>query len=177
MILKLKRTPGVYVVGFMASGKTTVGRMLAAHIGWPFADLDEDIEKHEHQSIVEIFEKRGEAEFRRIERERIWKRVHAVECGRPLVMALGGGTYAQPENAELLANNGVTVWLDCPLQMIEERVKHQNHRPLARDLDRMRKLYAERRPFYERADFRIDACSEEPRRNLESVLALPIFNP
>jgi shikimate kinase len=176
MILKLKRTPGVYVVGFMASGKTTVGRMLAAHIGWPFADLDEDIEKHAHQSIPQIFETRGEAEFRRIESERIRSRVRGIECGRPLVLALGGGTYVQPEHAELLANNGVTVWLDCPLHMIEERVRGHEHRPLARDLDQMRFLYAERRELYARADFRIDACSDDPRENLDSVLALPIFH-
>ena len=176
MILKLKRTPGVYVVGFMASGKTTVGKMLASHIGWPFADLDEDIEKHEHQSIPRIFETRGEAEFRRIENERIRSRVRGVECGRPLVLALGGGTYVQPENADLLANNGVTVWLDCPLRIIEDRVKDHDHRPLARDLEKLRSLYEERRAHYARADFRIDACSDDPRENLNSVLALPIFH-
>ena len=176
MILKLKRTPGLYVVGFMASGKTTVGRMLAHHIGWHFADLDEDIERHEHQSIPQIFESRGEAEFRRIEHELIRRRVKAIECGRPLVLALGGGTFVQPENVSLLENNGVTVWLDCPLSLIETRVGKNGNRPLARDPEKMRSLYEARREMYSQADFRVDACSENPRENLEAVLALPIFH-
>jgi shikimate kinase len=176
MILKLKRTPGLYVVGFMASGKTTVGRMLAAHIGWSFADLDEDIEQRAQQSIPQIFEDRGEAEFRRIEHESIRHRVRSVERGLPLVLALGGGAFVQPENASLLANNGITVWLDCPLGLIENRVKHTSHRPLARDTAQMRLLYESRRELYSVADFRIDACHEDPRDNLNAVLALPIFH-
>ncbi len=175
MILKLKRTPGVYVVGFMASGKTTLGRMLADHIGWSFADLDEDIERRESQPIPEIFETRGEAEFRRIEHELMRKRVRAIECGRPMVLALGGGAFVQPENFALLENNGVTVWLDCPLQLIENRVKGAD-RPLARDLAQMRSLYASRREGYALADYRVEACSEDPKDNLAAVLALPIFH-
>lgn len=93
MILKLKRTPGLYIVGFMASGKTTLGRMLADEIGWGFADLDDDIEQREKQSIVEIFDTRGEAEFRRIEHELMRKRVKAIECGKPMVLALGGRRF------------------------------------------------------------------------------------
>ena len=175
MILKLKRTPGVYVVGFMASGKTTVGRMLADHIGWSFADLDEDIETREGQRIPQIFDTRGETEFRRIEHEAMRKRVRAIECGRPMVLALGGGAFVQPENFALLENNGVTVWLDCPLRLIETRVKGGS-RPLARDADQMRDLYETRRESYARADFRVDACSEDPRDNLAAVLALPVFH-
>src|ERR1022692_5190369 len=66
MILKLKRTPGIYLVGFMGSGKSTIGRLLAERIGWHFVDLDEEIEAAERMSILEIFETRGEAEFRRV---------------------------------------------------------------------------------------------------------------
>lgn len=175
MILKLKRTPGVYVVGFMASGKTTLGRMLANHIGWSFADLDEDIEKREQQPIPQIFETRGEAEFRRIEHELMRKRVRAIECGRPMVLALGGGAFVQPENFALLENNGVTVWLDCPLHLIESRVQG-GARPLARDVNQMRALYESRRQAYSMADFRVEACSEDPKDNLAAVLALPIFH-
>src|SRR5205823_9160195 len=67
MILKLKRTPGIYLVGFMGSGKTTIGRLLAEELGWGFADLDEEIEKREGMSISQIFETRGEAGFRQAE--------------------------------------------------------------------------------------------------------------
>src|SRR5579884_286135 len=64
MILKLKRTPGIYVVGFMAAGKTTIGRLLADELGWGFADIDEDIETSEGMKIADIFDQRGEEEFR-----------------------------------------------------------------------------------------------------------------
>ena len=65
MILKLKRTPGLYLVGFMGSGKTTVGRIVAAELGWAFVDIDDDIEREQKQTISSIFERHGEAEFRR----------------------------------------------------------------------------------------------------------------
>ncbi len=175
MILKLKRTPGLYVVGFMASGKTTLGRMLADHIGWSFADLDDDIEKGENQPIPEIFEHRGEAEFRRVEHEAMRRRVRAIECGRPMVLALGGGAFVQPENFALLENNGVTVWLDCPLHLIEQRVRNGS-RPLARNVVELRLLHERRRAAYALADYRVDACSDDPAANLAAILALPIFH-
>jgi shikimate kinase len=175
MILRLKRTPGLYIVGFMASGKTTLGRMLANEIGWGFADLDDDIEQREQQRVVDIFDQRGEKEFRRIEHELMRKRVRSIECGKPMVLALGGGAFVQAENFALLENNGVSLWLDCPLQVIEKRVDGTD-RPLARDLDRMRELYAKRREFYALADHRVELHSEDPRENLAAILALPVFS-
>ncbi|MDQ6705626.1 MAG: shikimate kinase, partial [Acidobacteriota bacterium] len=133
MILKLKRTPGIYLVGFMGSGKTTVGRLLAERIGWNFYDVDDDIEAREKTSIARIFEMRGEAEFRRIETDAIRARVRRIECGIPAVLALGGGAFVQPENYALLSNNGVSVWLDCPFDVIRRRVANDSSRPLARD--------------------------------------------
>ena len=91
MILKLKRTPGIYLVGFMGSGKTTIGRHLADELGWSFADLDADIEAEQGTTIAQIFDTRGEDEFRRIETAAIQKRVRMIEKGRPMVLALGGG--------------------------------------------------------------------------------------
>jgi shikimate kinase len=175
MILKLKRTPGLYIVGFMASGKTTLGRMLADQIGWGFADLDEDIEQREKQTIVEIFDSRGEAEFRRIEHELMRKRVRAIECGKPMVLALGGGAFVQPDNFALVENNGLTLWLDCPLHVIEKRVEG-SARPLARDVEKMRALYEARREFYALADYHVELLAEDPRDNLAAILALPVFS-
>src|SRR3984893_12859443 len=108
MILKLKRTPGIYLVGFMASGKTTIGRLLAHELGWAFADLDEDIEVQQGRSITEIFDSEGEDEFRKIEQAAIRKRVGEVVRGKPMVVALGGGAFAQEGNHTLLEENGVT---------------------------------------------------------------------
>jgi shikimate kinase len=176
MILKLKRTPGVYIVGFMGCGKTTVGRLLADHIGWKFVDLDQEIENREQRSVAAIFDHGGEAEFRRIEHQLIRQHVRAVECGKPMVIALGGGTFVQPDNFALLENNGVTVWLDCPLQVIEKRVALTADRPLARDLNHLRTLYEQRREDYARADFRVEVCSEDPQENLAAIMALSIFH-
>src|SRR5580700_5205858 len=132
MNLKLKRTPGIYVVGFMASGKSTVGRHLAHRLGWNFYDIDHEIEAAEGVSIAEIFNSRGEPEFRRIETGIIRQHVRWIERGRPAVLALGGGAFTQAANRHLLMENGMAVWLDCPLDVVKHRVAQASHRPLAR---------------------------------------------
>ena len=98
MILKLKQTPGIFLVGFMGCGKSTVGSALADELGWSFFDLDEEIEKAAGASVTEIFDQRGEAEFRTLETEALKKRVHNVRTGRPQVIALGGGAFTFEEN-------------------------------------------------------------------------------
>jgi shikimate kinase len=173
MILKLKRTPGIYLVGFMGSGKTTIGRMLAERLGWRFADLDEDIEAQQGVSIADIFETRGEAEFRRIESEAIRARVRTIERGHPTVVALGGGAFIDPANFELLEHNGITIWLDCPFEVLRRRVSHASHRPLARDVHYFEELYRSRQAAYSRADYRVPIESDEPDVAVEAVLKLP----
>jgi shikimate kinase len=175
MILKLKRTPGIYIVGFMGCGKSTIGRILAERLGWPFADLDEDIEAVQKVRISDIFEQRGEAEFRRIETEALRKRVRAVESGRPIVLALGGGAFAQSENVEMVRDNGVSVWLDCTLEILQERVGRASHRPLARDEKKFAELFQARQKAYNRADFRIPVDNDPPGLHVDKILMLPIF--
>jgi shikimate kinase len=174
MILKLKRTPGLFLVGFMGSGKSTVGNLVAYELGWSFVDLDYEIEAAQHMSITQIFDLRGEAEFRRIETEMIHQKLRLVQCGRPMVMALGGGAFAQDVNYELLEENGVTIWLDCPLEVVRERIGGADNRPLARDPHAMQELFDQRRDAYARADFRIDAW-QEPNAVCTAILELPIF--
>jgi shikimate kinase len=175
MLLKLKRTPGLYLVGFMGSGKSAVGRLLADELGWSFADVDEDIETAEGVSIAEIFDARGEEEFRRIEQEALRKRIRDVECGKPLVLALGGGAFVDPANRKLLEERGVTLWLDCPFPRICARVEGQTHRPLARDPDQFQQLYDDRRDIYSKADHRIHADTDDPAAIVAEILKLPIF--
>lgn len=174
MHLKLKRTPGLYIAGFMGSGKTTVGRLLSDRMGWDFIDIDAEIEKAEQSTISQIFDTRGEEEFRRIEREMIKRWVRKIECGMPMVVALGGGAFVQPGNFELLENNGLSIWLDCPFDIIENRLTSPDTRPLARNRDLLRKLYEERRTGYSKADFRIDAACE-PHLAIQQILDLPIW--
>jgi shikimate kinase len=179
MILKLKRTPGIFLVGFMGSGKSTVGRALAEELGWGFVDLDEDIEQREGMPIPQIFDTRGEAAFRRAETEALKERVRSVESGKPYVIALGGGAFLSAANFEMVSNNGVSVWLDCPFPMVERRLAEQhteyNHRPLARDPDKLRELFAVRRTGYERADYCIAVESDDAAAITAKILALRLF--
>jgi len=175
MLLKLKRTPGLYLIGFMGSGKSAVGRLLAEELGWSFADIDEDIEKAQGIPIAEIFDTRGEPEFRGMEQEALRKRVREIECGRPMVLALGGGAFVDPANRKLLEERGVTVWLDCPFPRISARVTDQTHRPLARDPEKFQQLFDERRDVYSQAEHRIEADTDDPAAIVVEILKLPIF--
>ena len=175
MILKLKRTPGIYLVGFMACGKTTVGRLLTKELGWSFADIDADIETQAGMTITEIFDTRGESDFRKLEAEAIAARVHRIEWGDPTVVAVGGGAFTQPGNYELISANGISIWLDCPLELLQSRVARESTRPLARNPKEFAELYGSRRGSYARADFRIDVTEDDPRPIVETILSFPIF--
>ncbi len=177
MILKLKRTPGIYLTGFMGCGKTTVGRALAEELGWMFADLDQEIEAREKSTITEIFDARGEAVFRELETAALKDRVRTVQFGRPQVIALGGGTCLCEENFELVSNNGVSVWLDCSLPHIDRRIAGHAHRPLARNPEQLRSLFETRRDTYARSDYRIEIVDDDPMSVVARILGLPLFTP
>jgi len=175
MILKLKRTPGIYLVGFMGSGKTTIGERLADELGWRFVDLDRDIEADQGVSIAELFDTRGEQEFRAIEAAALSRRVKEIERGHATVMAVGGGAFVSPANADLLCRHGVTVWLNCPFPVIVQRTGRASHRPLARDPERFAALYIERQAAYQRAEHHIVIGSDDPQEAVQAILRLPLF--
>ena len=175
MILKLKRTPGIYLVGFMGCGKSTVGRALADELGWKFFDLDDEIESSAGSTIGEIFDTQGEEMFRTLESAALAKRVRAVESGHPQVIALGGGALMNVKNFELVINHGVVVWLDAPFELIERRVAAESHRPLARNPQKLRELFDLRCPRYAQADYRIEAPDEDAMATAQRILALPLF--
>jgi shikimate kinase len=172
---KLARSPGIYLTGFMGSGKTTVGRLLAEEMGWAFVDLDDDIEAATGCTITELFATRGEAEFRRIEHDALKARVHKVMCGEPVVLALGGGAFAQPGNRELLEDAGVSIWLDAGLDLIRQRIAEETHRPLAQDPERFAALYEQRRAEYAKADFHIVVDSNDNDAIVRRVMELPLW--
>jgi shikimate kinase len=175
MILKLKRTPGIYLVGFMGCGKSTVGRALADELGWSFFDLDDEIESGAGSTISEIFDAQGEPMFRAMEAAALAKRVKAVQAGRPQVIALGGGALMDDKNFELVLNHGVVIWLDAPFDLIEKRVAAESHRPLARNPSRLRALFEERSPRYALAHYRVEAPEEEAVATVRRILELPLF--
>jgi shikimate kinase len=175
MILKLKRTPGIFLVGFMGCGKSTVGLSLAHELGWHFLDLDEEIERAEGSTIVEIFDARGEEEFRRMESAALARCVRTVQHGKPHIVSLGGGAFLSDENFRLVSENGVSIWLDCPLPTIEKRLAASNHRPLARDPERLRLLFHSRRGSYARAEHRIEISSDDAAAAVGQILALSLL--
>lgn len=175
MNLTLKCTPGIYVVGFMGAGKSTVGRHLAHRLGWSFFDTDAEIEAAEKAAIAQIFAGRGEPEFRRIEATVIAQHVRSVQRGRPAVLALGGGAFSQPDNRLLLQSHGLTVWLDCPFETVQHRVGQATHRPLAHDPEALAALFEARRHHYCMADLHIPICSDDPEITVAAILAHPLF--
>lgn len=175
MNTRLIRTPCLYLVGFMGSGKTTVGTLLADELGWNFADLDQDIEAAAGSTISAIFETAGEAGFRRQETAALEVRVRRIQRGEPTVMSLGGGAFAQEANYDLIQHNGISIWLDAPFDLIQRRIEGQDHRPLARDPAAFEALYHSRLHSYARADYRVDVIGDDPRPVVQAVLALPLF--
>lgn len=175
MNLLLKRTPGLYLVGFMGAGKSTVGRQLAARLGWTFVDLDDDIERTAGLSIPEIFDRHGEPHFRNLEYDALKRRVRAIASGAATVLALGGGAFTQPRTAELVVDHGASIWLDCPFERLVERVSYNANRPLARDPVRFRQLFEQRLPVYQRADYRVVIESDNSLEIVSRILELPLF--
>jgi shikimate kinase len=98
-----------------------------------------------------------------------------IEAGNPCVVALGGGAFVQQRNWEMIENNGVTVWLDCSLDVIHTRLGDISTRPLASDPAALARLFEARRPLYARADFHVKADCEDPAEVMRQILRLPIF--
>jgi len=168
----------IALAGFMGSGKTTVGSFLARQLAWRFVDLDARIEEASGLRITEIFDRLGEPAFREIEREQLEQALgQAAVQSAPMVLALGGGTYAQPANFELLRASGcAVVWLDCPVELLLSRCATMTGRPLFRDEQSFRQLYEQRLPSYRQANYRVEAGGETSRV-VEQILSLGILEP
>ncbi len=139
------------LVGMMGAGKTTVGRRLAARLGRPFLDSDEEIEKAAQMSIPEIFEQRGEPEFRAGETRVI---ARLLKDGA-VVLATGGGAFVNGETRALVKAEAISVWLKAEIDILFERVSRRNNRPLLRTANpraTLKKLIEERYPIYAEAD-------------------------
>jgi shikimate kinase len=143
----------VYLVGFMAAGKTTVARALAKRLGWQAVDIDDLIEQRERLTVSEIFARHGEGYFRALERQILMEQTGP----RHVVVATGGGTFADVQNRAAINHDGVSVWLDVPLDRLVDRVPVDGRRPLAADRAGFERLYYQRRAAYEQAHVRLDA--------------------
>jgi shikimate kinase len=134
--MQKERRGRVYLVGFMGSGKSSVGAHLAREIGFRFIDLDHEIEKVRGLPVSGIFEKDGEPEFRRLEANAL--RLCGAQQG--VVVATGGGTLTRRENLEFIRRTGVSVWLDAPLAVMLDRCRDGERRPLLSTPERMTAL-------------------------------------
>jgi shikimate kinase len=154
MMYRLKRT--IALVGMMGVGKSSVGRRLATRLGVPFRDADSEIEAAAGCTISEIFERFGEAEFRKGERRVIGR----LLAEPPHVLATGGGAFITDETRAEIKVQGFSVWLKAPLDLLVSRVQRRETRPLLKDGDPceiLRRLLAEREPIYALADMALDS--------------------
>ncbi len=166
----------IFLIGFMGSGKTTVGKLLAERVAWNFVDLDGVIEQEEGLSVAEIFARAGEPAFRRREQELLWRILEETPRADNRIIALGGGTVAQLGNLEMLQRSGaVSIWLDCPVEELLMRCALVLSRPLFRDEASFQRLHEERLPYYRQATYRIEAGRGAPIEVVRRILSLPIF--
>jgi shikimate kinase len=161
----------IAITGFMASGKTTVGRALAARLNCAFVDLDEFITSEQKRTINEIIEADGEDGFRRLETTVLDK---VLRENKPQIIALGGGTWARQENRSFLkVQNARVVWLDAPFELCWRRIQiGEDGRPLAPSREVAEKLYRARRSIYELAELRlVVSANKSPEEIAEKIAA------
>jgi shikimate kinase len=163
----------IYLVGFMAAGKTTVARALAGRLGWRADDVDELIEARERRTVADIFARNGEPYFRALERDIL----RLLLPLRHLVVATGGGTFMDPENRAAINLDGLSVWLDVPFDELLARIPADGRRPLAADRAQLERLYALRQAAYSNARLRIDARGARPDEVAERIIEALGQNP
>jgi shikimate kinase len=143
----------LYLVGMPGSGKTEVGRVLAARLQMPFADMDAEVEAEAGRTGAQLFAEEGESGFR--EREKAL--LSRLSARTQAIVACGGGTVIDPDNRALLRASGRVVWLAVPVDVVMERVEMGADRPLLRKPEDVSRLLAEREPLYrEVADLIVD---------------------
>lgn len=159
------------LVGFMGTGKSSTGRVVAERLGRRFIDMDIVIEQREQRSIPEIFAQSGEPYFRQLERELVQEL-----AGQPsLVIAPGGGIVLNPANADAFARTGLVINLRARPETILQRVGQDTHRPLLQGGDKLQKirdLMAKRQPLYDALPYHLDTDGQTPADVAERVLAL-----
>jgi shikimate kinase len=164
---------GIFLVGFMGTGKSSVGRVLADRLGWEFIDLDEHIEAREGLSVPAIFRAHGEQGFREREHSALRALIEERSELGPIVVALGGGAFVQPENLRLLSVAGrFSVFLDTPVEELWERclAPGEPERPLRTDPLGFRALHEKRRGHYMLATVRVETAGKNVQQIAQEVI-------
>jgi shikimate kinase len=164
----------VYLIGFMGSGKTTVGKKLALRTGWACVDMDQEISKREGRSITEIFETNGESYFRDLESSLLKE----LSAAGKLLVTTGGGVVLRTENRLLMRSTGFVISLKANREVIKKRVEAQGGRPLLQESEldkRITTLLSERKGMYDDADLQIDTSNRDVCDIVEEILRHPSF--
>ena len=159
------------LLGMMAVGKTTLGKIVAKKQELKFIDIDASIEKKNSMTIKEIFKKKGEKFFRMEEENEILKSLEKNNC----VIALGGGAFMNKTVRENILKNAISIWLSVDIKTLNQRIKWNRKRPLLKEENNQKKiteLYAKRKDIYKLANHQI-ACDKLSKKNIaEKIIAL-----
>jgi len=176
-----KKNRLIFLIGFMASGKTYLGTRVSAALGIPFADMDEEIIAQKKKSINQIFEEEGEEGFRKIERKVLESFIQSADNrNTPLIISTGGGAPCFYDNMDLMKENGRTIFIDPSAEILAERLaKEKEERPLIREKSSeeillfIQEKLAERLPFYRQADILLNPIRNDPEadaRLMEKII-------
>ena len=160
------RADKIYLVGFMGAGKSTLADALGVRLGWRVEDIDTLVERRERLTVTEIFARWGEPHFRAVERAVLTDLLPT----RHVVIATGGGTYADGDNRSLINRDGISIWLDVSWKQVIERLPTDGRRPLAADRSEMERLFDARQAAYRHAHMRLDAERASTAELVERVL-------
>ena len=159
------------LLGMMAVGKTTLGKIVAKKQELKFIDIDTNIETKNSMTIKEIFKKKGEKFFRMEEEKEVLKSLKKSNC----IIALGGGAFMNKTVRENILENAISIWLNVDVKTLNQRVKWNKKRPLLKEENSQKKLielYAERKDVYKLANHKI-ACDDLSKENIaEKIIAL-----
>jgi shikimate kinase len=158
----------IYLIGFMGSGKTSIGRQLARKLGWKFIDLDKEIEQGEKRQVAEIFRENGEPYFRSLEK----RYLRQASYSNRAVIALGGGTYVDDQNRALADMTGLTVWLKVSFARLADRVKMDGTRPKFDNQDEAERLYQDREPHYALARVHVSTDEGSPETVVDEIIGV-----
>lgn len=153
----------VYLIGFMGTGKTTVGKLIAKALNKVFLEMDEEIEREQAMPISEIFSRFGEAHFRKLEGQLLAR----ISQRQDLVVSCGGGLACDQENLNTLKATGFVICLEASSRTIYERVRSSTHRPLLQVKEpqhAIEELLKKRQGCYRQADFTIDTEASTPEQ-------------
>jgi shikimate kinase len=168
-----------YLTGFMASGKSTIGPILANALGWDFFDIDKEIENKEGMKITDIYRLKGEQYFRKVEHEMLRK----LSKLNNTIISLGGGTAVSDINFQIINSSGTMIYLKSSPEAAYKRLKFKRDRPAlsfnenespeaGEFLDRLKSLLEQRKEFYERADYTIDTDSIPVGKTVDKIVRI-----